>query len=90
MAARDGRANERHAAFDPATVCRADVARLKRAFAKRNPSAAAELAAAQDRLRARRASVPQIDYPPELPLTAHVDEIRRLLASHQVVRNNFV
>lgn len=43
------------------------------------------LADAQQRLRNRQASVPSVSFPDELPITEHVDEIRRLLEMHRVV-----
>ena len=39
----------------------------------------------QEQLDARKHSVPELAYPAELPITAHVDEIKQLLGSHQVV-----
>ena len=38
-----------------------------------------------EKLAARQSSVPELSYPAELPITAHVDEIKALLASHQVI-----
>ncbi|MBX3706631.1 MAG: ATP-dependent RNA helicase HrpA [Pseudomonadales bacterium] len=71
--------------FDPASVLRRDVQVLRR-LAEADPAAFPErLAAAQARLAERTAIVPRIDYPPELPVSAHAAEIRRLLAAHQVI-----
>ena len=38
-----------------------------------------------ERVERRRASVPELSYPADLPITAHVDEIKDLLVDHQVV-----
>ncbi len=39
----------------------------------------------ESRVRARQASLPQPQYPPELPITARLDEIRELIGKHQVI-----
>ena len=39
----------------------------------------------ESRVRARRAGLPQPQYPPELPITARLDEIRELIDKHQVM-----
>ncbi len=44
-----------------------------------------EVLAAQARVERRRASVPQIAYPPSLPITAHVEELRAAVDGHRVV-----
>ena len=41
--------------------------------------------AAEARLERRRASVPAVSYPDELPISARVDDIRAALETHQVV-----
>jgi ATP-dependent helicase HrpA len=46
---------------------------------------AAELAAAERRVAGRRAAVPKITYPPELPITARRDDIAAAISDHQVV-----
>ncbi|HET7016525.1 MAG TPA: ATP-dependent RNA helicase HrpA [Streptosporangiaceae bacterium] len=46
---------------------------------------AAELVQAQDRIEARRRSVPVITYPAELPVSQRKDEIARAIRDHQVV-----
>ena len=62
-----------------------DVRSLERAFRTDPVRARAALADAQQRLLDRRASVPSVSFPDELPIAEHVDEIRRLLDSHRVV-----
>ncbi len=39
----------------------------------------------EEQLSLRKSSVPELSYPAELPITDHVDEIKTLLGSHQVV-----
>jgi ATP-dependent helicase HrpA len=46
---------------------------------------AADIHAAAARVERRLASVPHVHYPEELPITAKRDELRRVLAAHQVV-----
>jgi ATP-dependent helicase HrpA len=46
---------------------------------------AAELAAAEARVRARRLAVPVISYPPELPVSQLKDEIAEVIRDNQVV-----
>ena len=46
---------------------------------------AADIAAAEQRLARRRARVPALDFPAELPVTAARDEIAAAIAEHQVV-----
>ena len=45
----------------------------------------AEIAAASSRVAARSASVPQITYPDELPVSQRRDDIAAAIAAHQVV-----
>jgi ATP-dependent helicase HrpA len=45
----------------------------------------AEIAAAELRVEARRAAVPQIRYPEQLPVTARREDIAAAIAEHQVV-----
>ncbi|RDI64745.1 ATP-dependent RNA helicase HrpA [Nocardia pseudobrasiliensis] len=45
----------------------------------------AEIAAAEGRIQARRAAVPQIRYPEQLPVSARRDDIAAAIAAHQVV-----
>ncbi len=44
-----------------------------------------QLAEAQARCRRRRDSVPRVSYPPELPVSQRIDEIRAAIARHPVV-----
>ena len=44
-----------------------------------------DVTAAEARLERRRASVPAVSYPDELPISGRVDDIRAALESHQVV-----
>jgi ATP-dependent helicase HrpA len=46
---------------------------------------AADVEKAEQRLERRRASVPAVSYPSELPISARVDDIKAALESHQVV-----
>jgi ATP-dependent helicase HrpA len=63
--------------------------RLERLRPGGDPAALARLAADLERAEARaarrRAAVPTVAYPPELPVTAHLDELRAAVAEHQVV-----
>lgn len=76
-----------------AQVSIADEHRLRRRLDKlgRSPSdealaaAARDIDAAQRRLARRRATVPVLDFPPELPVSAARDEIAAAIADHQVV-----
>jgi ATP-dependent helicase HrpA len=74
--------------IDPRSVTRRDAPRLARALG-RNPTAATELAAAEallQRREAARAAVSRsIRYPQELPITAHVEELRAALRVHRAV-----
>ncbi|WP_019927958.1 ATP-dependent RNA helicase HrpA [Nocardia sp. BMG111209] len=45
----------------------------------------AEITAAESRIRARRAAVPAIRYPEQLPVSARRDDIAAAIAAHQVV-----
>ena len=45
----------------------------------------AEIATAEARIEARRAAVPDISYPPELPVSARREDLRAAIAEHQVV-----
>ncbi len=62
-----------------------DVRSLERAFRNDPTRAKSALEDAQQRLRNRRASVPSVTFPDDLPIAQHVDEIRRLLDTHRVV-----
>ncbi|MET0065204.1 MAG: ATP-dependent RNA helicase HrpA [Candidatus Thiodiazotropha sp.] len=44
-----------------------------------------QIRASQERLTARKASLPEPGFPSELPITQRLDEIKRLIAEHQVV-----
>jgi ATP-dependent helicase HrpA len=46
---------------------------------------ATDVAAAEDRIARRRAAVPTVRYPAELPVSAHRDDIAAALREHQVV-----
>ena len=46
---------------------------------------AADVEKAEQRLERRRASVPAVSYPEQLPISARVDDIKAALESHQVV-----
>ena len=57
-----------------------------RRLRERNPDSFEQrLAESKEQLAARAASVPQVDYPAQLPITQHVDEIKALLDKHQVI-----
>ncbi|WP_330256806.1 ATP-dependent RNA helicase HrpA [Nocardia sp. NBC_00565] len=45
----------------------------------------AEIAAAEQRVEARRAAVPEIRYPEQLPVSARREDIAKAIAEHQVV-----
>ncbi len=45
----------------------------------------AELERAQERIARRRAALPAIDYPPELPISARRDDLLEAIGDHQVV-----
>jgi ATP-dependent helicase HrpA len=55
----------------------------------RRSQAYAEIASAiersEARLRTRRSSVPALNYPPELPVTARREDIARAITEHQVI-----
>ena len=46
---------------------------------------AAEVTKAEQRLAARRAAMPEVSYPSQLPVSARVDDIAELIRDHQVV-----
>jgi ATP-dependent helicase HrpA len=62
-----------------------DVRALERALRDDPVHAADRLAQAQQRVVNRRASVPPVTFPEELPITQHIDELRRLLERHRVL-----
>ena len=62
-----------------------DVRVLERAFRDDLTHAPDNLVQAQQRLLRRRASVPPVTFPEELPIAQHIDEIRRLLEQHRVL-----
>jgi ATP-dependent helicase HrpA len=72
-------------AFDPASVMRRDVHRLRGLADKDQAAFEVLLERSRTALAARESSQPVIEYPAELPITAHADEIRELLQRHQVV-----
>jgi ATP-dependent helicase HrpA len=45
----------------------------------------AEIGVAEARIEARRAALPDVSYPPELPVSARRDDLRAAIAEHQVV-----
>ncbi|MFC9896315.1 ATP-dependent RNA helicase HrpA [Nocardia sp. NPDC127579] len=59
--------------------------KLDRARGKELASVAAEIDAAELRVQARRAAVPPIRYPEQLPVTQRRDDIAAAIAAHQVV-----
>lgn len=70
--------------FDPDTVLRRDLHRLRRL--QSNPDAWQKLKdQSAARLMERRAQRAIIAYPSALPISAHVEEIKDLLAEHQVL-----
>ena len=72
-------------AFDPQDVMRRDVFRLRRLRDKDPDAFAGLLERSRDELAARQALNPVVEYPEDLPITAHAAEIRDLLSRHQVV-----
>ncbi len=62
-----------------------DVRVVERAFRDDVRRARSILDQAQQRLQLRRASVPAVRFPPELPIFSHLDEIRALLERHPVL-----
>ncbi len=73
------------ALFNPAEVMRRDEYRLRR-LARQDRAAFLELLErSKAELAGRRAAEVRIEYPQELPIAAHVAEIRELLQRHQVV-----
>ncbi|WP_028846624.1 MULTISPECIES: ATP-dependent RNA helicase HrpA [Thermocrispum] len=46
---------------------------------------AADVEEAERRLEARRAAVPKVTYPPQLPVSKRVDDLAKAIAEHQVV-----
>ena len=71
--------------FDPALVMRRDEFRLRRLARSDRAAFEALLERSTAELAARRAADVRIEYPAELPISAHVEEIRSLLEQHQVV-----
>jgi len=61
-----------------------DVRSLERAFRDDPARAAIDLASAQQRLRDRRASVPNVSFPDELPIAQHIDEIKQALNAARI------
>ncbi|MFW0784795.1 ATP-dependent RNA helicase HrpA [Gordonia sp. CPCC 206044] len=87
-------ADDRHAMNDRlAELSIVDAHRLQRRIDKLggSPKAAtrdkllADIGAAETRIARRRRSVPTIEFPPELPVSAARDEIAAAIAEHQVV-----
>lgn len=83
MTARDpSQAAER---FDPASVMRRDVFRLKKLGGREPEKFEVLLAKSQAELAGRLERGVTISYPDELPISGHAEEIGRLLRDHQVV-----
>ncbi|MBF6354556.1 ATP-dependent RNA helicase HrpA [Nocardia higoensis] len=59
--------------------------RLDRARGTDLDEIAADISAAEARIASRRASVPRISYPEQLPVSARRDDIAAAIAAHQVV-----
>ena len=59
--------------------------RLREGDAERRARLDAELARAEARIERRRASVPAINYPPQLPVSERRDELLAAIRDHQVV-----
>src|SRR5579875_3266951 len=59
--------------------------RLRRDDGKSRASFEHQLAEAQARVQRRRASVPAVSYPPQLPVTARRDDLLAAIRDHQVV-----
>ncbi|WP_194814365.1 ATP-dependent RNA helicase HrpA [Nocardia sp. XZ_19_385] len=59
--------------------------KLDRARGKELASVTAEIEAAELRVEARRAAVPQIRFPEQLPVTQRREDIAKAIAEHQVV-----
>ena len=59
--------------------------RLQRVGSDDGDAALAELEAAEARVQRRRAAVPAISYPPQLPVSARRDDLLAAIAEHQVV-----
>ncbi|HEY6739772.1 MAG TPA: ATP-dependent RNA helicase HrpA, partial [Actinopolymorphaceae bacterium] len=64
---------------------RLDGARRKQASAAALQAIAADIAAAEERIVLRRATVPEISYPAELPVSQKKDELLAAIRDHQVV-----
>ncbi len=62
-----------------------DVRSLERALREHRTDVVDALERAQRRLRQRRASVPTVAFPEDLPIAGHLAEIRRLLEQHRVL-----
>ena len=59
--------------------------RLRRGNGEGAARFAGQLAEAQARVRRRRASVPEVSYPPQLPVSARRDDLLAAIRDHQVV-----
>ncbi|MGS2805403.1 ATP-dependent RNA helicase HrpA [Nocardia sp. MW-W600-9] len=59
--------------------------KLDRSRPENLPALEAEIAAAETRVANRRAAVPRITYPEQLPVSARRDDIAAAIAAHQVV-----
>ncbi len=59
--------------------------RLRRGNGEGAARFAGQLAEAQARVRRRRASVPEVSYPPQLPVSARRDDLLAAIRDHQVI-----
>jgi len=59
--------------------------RLRRGSEEGQARFAEQLAEAQARVQRRRASVPEVSYPPQLPVSARRDDLLAVIRDHQVV-----
>src|SRR5580693_988591 len=59
--------------------------RLRRGNGEGAARFAGQLAEAQARVRRRRASVPEVSYPPQLPVSGRRDDLLAAIRDHQVV-----
>ncbi len=72
-------------AFSRDSVMLRDVRVVERAIREHAPNASEILDQAQWRLQRRRANVPAVQFPPELPIASYLSEIKTLLQRHSVL-----
>ncbi len=75
----------RMARFDPQTVLIRDLHALKRAARRDDARFADRLARSQAELERRQQLCPTVSFSQNLPIDAHLDELRELLSQHQVL-----